>query len=232
MRYRTLIGCTLMLLALVATGCKKEKDGGGGGGGDQGVKYSSPEEVFKAAQEAEKKKDYKGFFGCLTKDSQEIFAGAIASSGIMMVSFTEKFDKSGKSAKKIEPVKAVLEKHGLTKEARAKMEKEMPKGPPKDPKDMLTTMKKFAEPVTDKASFVAELLEALEKTAAQKSKDDNFVSTGTLKDVKKDGDKAKGTFTTTRGEEEKSVTMEFANEGGSWKIVITPELMGGPGGGG
>jgi len=217
MSCRTLVGYGLLVALLIALpGCKKDKkDGGGKDGGKEGgtVKYDSPKEVFAAAKKAEEDKDIKALFNCFSKDSQDTFAAGMA--------FGAAF-ASGAEGEKGKPLKKILEKHGLTE----KRFKEIQKERPKTPKDQAKAMKKLIEPVQDKAAFVAEVKEAMDKLSDMKDKD-KMLEGAELKDVKITGDKAKGTIVGKKDGKEKKEPIEFVKEGGGWKVVIPQKELGG-----
>jgi hypothetical protein len=188
--------------------------GAAGGGDKSNKKYDSPKAVFEAAVNAVKKKDWKTFYACLTKDGQETMTGQVAFVGLMVRGFAE-FDKTGKTKEKMAPLTKILDKHGLTTETLDKMKKEAPK-PSKDPKEMAKAFRALAAPVKNKAGFISEVLEFLDKASTKKQQ--NPLENATLKDVKVDGDRATATVVTKKGDEKTEEKITFVKTGGSWKM--------------
>jgi hypothetical protein len=180
--------------------------------------FDTPEAVFKASQAAAKKKDFKGFFNCLTQDSQKLMTGQLIMTGSMIKSFAS-LDSTGKAAELIKPINEVFSKHGLKEEELKKKLK-----PTNDPKQAAKNMRGAAELVKSPANFCSDLIAALEKANPKGAQP--FVD-GKLSDVKIDGDKAKGMIAIKAGEKERKEPIEFAKVGGGWKLVL-PEPKEGP----
>jgi hypothetical protein len=177
---------------------------------EKGKSYNSPEAVFKAAQGFAKKKDFKGFLGCMTEDSQKLVTGQLIMTGSMIKAFAG-LDPSGKAAEMVKPIDKVFSKHGLTDEALKKIKSA------KDPKQAGKTMRAAAELVKSRADFCSDLIAALDKANPKGAQP---FAEGTLKDVKIDGDKAKATIVMKAGEKERTEPIEFAKVGGGWKLVM------------
>jgi hypothetical protein len=186
-----------------------------GGDDKPAKKYDSPQAVFDAATAAAKKKEWRAFHGCLTKDSGDVLAGQIAFLGLMIRGFAE-LDKTGKTKEKLEPLEKIYEKHGLTREVLEKMKKDAK--PSKDPKEMALAMKKLAGPIKDKAGFINEVLGLLDKVNPNKEK--NPLEDAELKGVKIDGDRATGTSVTKSEGKAKEDKLTFLKEGGGWKLEM------------
>ena len=122
-------------------------------------------------------------------------------------------DKEGKMKDKIADLDRIMDKHGLTKEAMAKLM------PTKDPKEIEKNNKAITTIVKDKPAFVGDVMKWLESANPGKSKG-GPLDEATLKDLKVDGNKATGTVLTKTGDKEKEEPMEFAKVGGGWRIVL------------
>jgi hypothetical protein len=195
------------------TGCSNS---GGSGGG------ATPEETFKSAQAAAEKNDYKAFMSTMTPESQETYAGMIAFGGAMVQAFAGLGGPEG--AEDAKKVKEVLDKHGLTEETLKKA----------DPTaaDPIAGMKSLVEPVKDKPAFVADMMAALKSSKDFKDKSPLQKGT-TLKDVKIDGDSAKGTIETEVEGKKESSPIGFKKIDGKWLIDLTETIkssMGPPAG--
>ena len=174
--------------------------------------YASPKAVFEAATKASKKKDFKAFAACLTPESQGKLAGQLAGLSVMFKAFSA-LDKEGKMKDKIADLDKIMDKHGLTKEAMAKLK------PTKDPKEIEKNNKAIETIVKDKPAFVGDVMKWLDSANPGKSKG-GPLDEATLKDLKVTGDKATGTVLTKTGDKEKEEPMEFAKVGGGWRIVL------------
>lgn len=216
MNTRILFGCVLLACAIVLPGCKKDNKTDSGGG------YDSPQAVWDAAKKAEKDKDGETFIKCFDADTQNILAAGMVFTGMFATSMS-KFDK--KAAEKMKPVQDVMNKHGLTEDFLKKAQKDKPKG--NTPEDLMKAMLKLTEPIKDKAAFFVEMTKAMDAASdKKKQKDDHMIADAELKDVKIDGDKAKGKMVGKKGGEEKEQPIEFVKESGGWKIHIPAEAFG------
>lgn len=178
------------------------------------VTYASPDAVFKAMGKAMEKDDYKTFSACLSTESLEALSGGMAVGGVFQVEFAKALDKSGKTLKKLEPIVAVLKKHGLTESVVKKMMEKMPKAKPKDKAEEMKLLREFSKPLKDKAGFLADYLAAMKKVEPGKGKLMAEVKDMKLENVKIDGNKATGSV----GEKDKKTEFTFVKEGGSWKV--------------
>jgi hypothetical protein len=181
--------------------------GGCGGGG-----HKTPEDAFKAARTSLEKEDWKGFSDCLTDDSRDQMAGGFVMIGVMMKLVGSPGGDEAKA--KLKPIDDVLAKHGLTDEVMKKMPDEKPG---KDPESAKKAMKKLVEPIKDKGAFIADMMAAMKKMGDGKKENSiPLPKDAELKDVKIEGDTAKG-FVVTK---EKKEPIEFRKVGGGWKIEM------------
>lgn len=201
----------LLLFVAIQTGCKSD------GGGSKAPKYDSPAKVFEAAKSAVEKKDMAGFLKCMTPESQEVFAGVLAMSALMMKALAEAFGGGGDN-KELAKIDDVLKKHGLT----TKMMKELENSDDKDPK---AAIKKLTAPIKDKPAFVKDIMAALESMGDKGGGGgpaDDFA--GKLTNVKVDGDSATGTVTQTKDGEKKEDEINFKKVNGGWLIDLSSML--------
>jgi hypothetical protein len=181
--------------------------------------YDTPEAVFKAAQTAASKKDFKSFFSCITEDSQKLMTGQLVMTGSLIKASAGR-DPTGKATEMIKPINEVFSKHGVTDEALKKIK------PPKSPEEAAKTVRTVAGLVKSPAAFCSELIAVLDKMNP-KGGNDPF-ATGKLSDVKITGNKARGTIQMKVGESERKEPIEFAKVGGGWKLVMPePKAPGG-----
>jgi hypothetical protein len=189
---------------------------------------ATPEAIFKQAQAAGEKQDFKALGACMTKEGRDAMAGMMAFAGMMMQAFAELGGEEGKKAG--QAIKTVFDKHGLTEGVLKKLEGEA--NPMEDPAKAIAALVK---PIKDRDAFLGDMMKALNSLGQGKASDDMpFTKDAKLSDVKIDGDKATGkvAFKTKKGDE-KSEDIEFKKEGGGWKIHIDVETMmkkAGPGG--
>ena len=85
-------------------------------------------------------------------------------------------------------------------------------------------MKKLAAPIKDKPAFIADMLDALEEMGSEESKGMSL-GDATLKDVKIDGDTAKGTIV-KKGDKEEPI--HFQKIDGGWLVELPMENTGPP----
>jgi hypothetical protein len=199
-------------LALLPACNPSSSNSGGKPNAAKSTSYGSPKEVFDAASAAAAKEDWPTLVQCLTDESRDGLAGTLVMGGMLMKGFAAlDKDKGKESAKQIEDV---LTKHGLTEEHLKKMDQEPPaKG--SDPKDDMKVLAKLIEPIKDKTAFIAEMMTVMKKVADK----DTLVSFGNeLKDLKIDGDTARGTFLMKQGGKEKQEPIEFRKGSNGWKI--------------
>src|SRR5207302_7348476 len=110
-------GLLLAALALVAGAQPDEKK-------PKTKLYKTPQAVFNASQAALKKGDFKAHVACFTANSQKRLAVDLALDGLAM---RARAAKDSKLKKKIQPVLAVLAKHGLS--AKATKDIKLPRDP-------------------------------------------------------------------------------------------------------
>jgi len=205
------------LALALSLGCNSSKPGDGKPGSDAKSKsYGSPNEVLDAAAAAAKSEDWAAFSQCLTNESRDAFAGMLVFGATFAKAFAE-FDKE-KGKEMTKGIDDALQKHGITEERLKEMQKDAPlKG---DQKEASKAFAKLVEPVKDKGAFIADLMAALKKLG--KPGQEGPMLEGELKDVKIDGDTAKGTFVRkTKDGQDKKEPIEFRKVGGSWKIQLS-----------
>jgi Domain of unknown function (DUF4878) len=182
-----------------------------GAGADKKDKvYKSPQDVFDAAQSAIKKDDYKAFFGMVTPDSQKMMAGQLVLMGAMIKRFAD-LDPSGKAKEMLKPIDELMTKHGVTEEALKKV---------KPDTDKSKASRAMGDLVKDRPGFVAGMMKILDKNTPPGKEKSKPFQDAELKDVKVEGDKAKGTVVTKKDDKEKKEPIEFVKIGDSWKIVV------------
>ena len=205
---------SLAVLAVLTAG----SDAGGGK-----KVYKSPQDVFDAAKAALDKKDIKAFAGCLTEDSRDQFAGGMMFVSLMMKGFTEQFGKDEDKAK-LKELNEILSKHGITEEFIKSLPK--PEITPKDKKpdreELTKAMRKLLTPVKDRSAFIADMIGFLDRTSKKSGGgfNEQIGANPMLKDVKIEGDTAKGVIVATRDGKEVRTPVEFKREGGGWKIDL------------
>jgi hypothetical protein len=172
--------------------------------------YGSPKAVFDAMNQATKKKDHKTLLKCVSPASRDLLFASLASEGFELREISAKRRDTKDLADKYSKA---LAKHGLTKEAVSKYDAAT------DPKELAKAAKAVAALVKDKPAFMGEMSNLGEKFA-------EIIASGTildpvweLKDLKIDGDKARGKMVMKIGDREESDPIEFVKIGGGWYIV-------------
>lgn len=203
-----LLCSSLLFVSVSLTGCGQKK-------------YTSPEAVFEAARSAVADEDMEGFVNCLTPESQYLFSGMLVLVGSMMMDFAAFAGDDADAAEAVSNMEKVFEKHGLTEHGwlTEDVMKEMEEA---DESDSTAAMEKLAEPIKDKAAFMADMLEAFKGLDNEGgSPADQFK--GTLKDIKIDGDSASAVLEDGGNTE----PIQFKKVKGSWLIHLDPEEFGG-----
>ncbi len=185
----------------------------------RGKVYATPQDVFAAADKAAKKDDWKALYSCLTPDSRETITGGLVFMGVMFKGFAaaEKTDKAKESVKAID---ATFKKYGLTKDALAKVKLDKFDKIDLDvpPKQKAVSYRKYATTVkdADRAAFVADMLKVIEKEDKKMPK-----GKGALKDLKIEGDTARGTLVVKLDDgTESSEPITFKKVGGGWLMDV------------
>jgi hypothetical protein len=202
---------SLLAIALVATDSSA---------GAKAKVYKTPQEVFDAVQKAGEKQDWKALLGCITADSRDEITGTVVFGALLIKGFG-KFATKEEEKANLKKIETLLDKHGITEENLAKLKKDDEKADLNDPVVRKKVMKLLASVVKDKEGFILEFIAAVPpKDKKQGAFEDLVGSNPTLKNVKIDGDSAKGTLVGTRDGMEVTRTLDFRREGGSWRIDL------------
>jgi hypothetical protein len=187
--------------------------------------YRTPQEAFDAARKAIQREDWKGFCATLTDDSRDVLAGGMVMMPLMLKGFVKLApeDKQKEILAKLKPLEDVMTRHGLTEEALAKMPKDEKLGG-KGPDALKQALKKLVAPVKDRSAFVADMIAAMKKLDPKQAKQGPLPVDAELKDVKIDGDTAKGELVIKKDGQEKRDPISFRRIDGSWKIDLPLDL--------
>jgi hypothetical protein len=203
-------------VALLLAGCG-DKSSSSSTKGD----FSSPEATLATAKAAAADKDYRTFAACFTPEGQETMAaGFVMIGGMMQFMMTKDEENPEKGKASAAKIKTVLEDHGVVEGARPKITIELNA----DEETQNKALRKLAEPVKDKPAFIADFIAVMQEVG---DKPDARIieSNATLKDVKIDGDTAKGTLVQTREKKESTSPIVFQKIDGAWKIREVPRLL-------
>jgi hypothetical protein len=213
-----LLTAALMAAGLVtfAVGCGNGKVEGNAGG-------DTPEETFKTATAAFEKEDWKTFCDCMTPESKDTMAVGMATVGMMIQGFAALGgDEADKETAKI---KETLAKHGLTEDFFKELEKK------EQPNDEAAAMKMMLEPVKDRGQFVADMMGAMQAMGDKGPQaGPSMPKDAELKDVKIDGDSAKGSIEFERDGKQQSEPIAFKKIDGKWLMDMTQMMKQGGGG--
>jgi hypothetical protein len=193
------------LALLFCIGC------GTGGGGAK-----SPDDAFKGWTEAAGKEDFKAFASHMTKDSQSAMAGWF------MLELTNDLRVNKNEDRRVEAIESLLKRYSLTEEAIDKRGARASEAP--NNKEVAKEFIALGEMTKDRTVFLDDALKTFKKLAPLEQNPLEGLSTGTLKDVKIDGDTAIGKATATIKGAEKTETVRFRKEDGAWKIDLIPDL--------
>jgi hypothetical protein len=191
----------------------------GGGASGQGNKYATPQAVFDAAQEAAQRKDWKGFYQCLTPESGDRLVGQWILQGLR--------GRAGPKTKETEErnrlIDKVFSRHGLTadvtREAQSKVFGAFFK---KGPRGLDDVLKPLLARIKDRGAFLADFVSAMEMANPRKVEPNAGKSM--LRGLKVEGDTATATAVTRRGGKDAEEPIAFRKVDGGWRIEL-PDLF-------
>lgn len=172
---------------------------GASGCGTSDKSGKTPDQVFNEMAEAAKNEDGKAFMATLTKDSQKLFTGMMVVAMFEMFETKEAVDTLKKHAIDVDLVGDKLERQDLT--------------------TLMKSLRVIADLVKDHPSFVHDTIAVMKKVDPTSSPATGM-SGAKIKNVKVEGDKAKGTAEI----EGKTFEFPFLKEDGTWKIDMAPLL--------
>ncbi len=163
------------------------------------------------------KEDFETFSNCMTPETQDAAAAALAFAGIMMKNmgstFSDIASKAGASGSKSmdeakDAIGALLEKHGISETAISSI----------TTTNQDEAIQEIIKPIKDKAAFMSEMLEQMSQVGDDKS----FGNVnGDLIDLKVEGDSATGTLVSKKNGAEEKRPIKFEKSDGSWKIALS-----------
>jgi len=216
-RTATLAALALTALAVAAYADKDEKKDK-----EKAKVYKTPEDVFDAFTKAGDKDDWKTVAALLAPQAQKDAAATIAVIfGADRPMLEESDDEKVKQLlKAFKPIYDAMDKHGVT----TKVLKEVKKS--KDPKEVEKSKKAVTAVIKDPEAFFVDVMTAFTKLGFGGEKPETKEE---LKDLKIDGDKAKGTVVRTtkfKGQKDKvkKEPVEFVKINDSWRIIPTFDL--------
>jgi len=194
----------LILSCAILTSCGKSDSGSGpgGGAGASAAKEGgdTPQAVFDRAKSAIAKKDNADFFVCIAPADRDM--------AVFMFMFMGGMSTMGNADAKKE-YEALLKKHGVPEQKEGE-------GPDMNDKaKMKEALAKMYANVKDKKALFVELCAFTDKHA--KDKDTMLGADTSLKDVKEEGNTAKGKIAKKDGKES---PIEFAKQDGRWFMVL------------
>ena len=194
--------------------------------GDRQPVYRTPQEVFQASLKAYQRDDYKALCTMLTDAARDQLAGQVAFGSLLNRNRlrasieSAPADKRKEIAAKVKSLDDVLSKHGLTEEALNKMKKKP--ADPKDPDPAKQMLQQLTAPIKDRCAFIVAMAPVLKKLSPDQGKGGPVPPDSRLKDIKIDGDRAKGVIVYKDGGEEQREPVAFRKRMGSWKIDLPP----------
>jgi hypothetical protein len=171
--------------------------------------FGSPRAVFDAMNKAAKKKDFKTVMKCLTPESRDRMVAGLATAGASL-RMVANINSEAKMQDFVAGFDKVLVKHGVTKEALARLEAA------KDSEESAKAAKALAAPVKDKAAFVSDITALFGKLTSGLVDQ----AQGELKDVKTTGTKARGVMAYKVNGMEINQPIDFVKIGGDWLVVV------------
>jgi hypothetical protein len=166
----------------------------------EGKKYASPQAVFEAAAGAVRKKDWKTFHACLSKESGEALVFQILAFELP----ADKVEETGKALEK------VFNRNRLRKGALRRIMRET--------EDIFSpeTRKKMAARIKDRSAFYGDMMKLLDEVHPKRGLP--LPKDAELKDLRIEGTNASGTAV-SKGDG-KRTSVKFVKEGGGWKIAL------------
>lgn len=174
-------------------------------------KHDSPEAAFEAMQDAAQDDDLETAVEQMTDESQSVMAGGM----VFALSFAA-FNSENE-----DEIQSLFKEHGLDPDAQEDDEAI-------DGADMETALKKIVEPIDNKPEFVAAAIALMKKLDKDGDSSFDFPS-GTLEDLKIDGDSATAVIVTTDDGDEDREPIEFRKVDGGWLVHIPTGAFGGVG---
>jgi hypothetical protein len=231
-RTRLLPAVVLLAAALLLSGRAADCRAGE----KKGPVYKTPEDVYKAAAKAMKNRDMKLLCAVLTPDSRAQTAGQLTFIGLLIKGFTVGFAKDDeakeKARAKFKPLDEAMAKHGLTEEAMKALEPKAKKmfGDKVDFKTLTDEQKGkllrlMVSPVKDHCAYLMDLVAALDKLGTKRES----LELGELKELKIEGDSARGMAVVSAGGTESTRPIEFRRRDGSWLIELPLQFLEQPG---
>lgn len=175
--------------------------------------HKTPEDAFNAMKTAAEKEDYKTFCDCLTDESRDVIAGTAVFLGAVTKAVFSAPTATNADKEKLRPIDDIVKKHGLNEDFLKKVDV---KGIllTKDKGASLKAMQKLVEPVKDRTALAVDLFGALKKLDGEQFDLTREFSKAELKDLKIDGDTARGTLVKGKNNE----PVDFRKIEGGWKI--------------
>jgi hypothetical protein len=179
----------------------------------------TPEEAFKAMQEAHRKGGTKASVPYMTRDSQKAEAGGML---IKVYSYRNYLNSlKEKPEDKIKEIDALLKKHDVDVKKLKEREKDKP---PPTPDAVIALLVEVGGMPKEPASFSHEADETYHRLSGMVAPFELVPDDAVVKDLKVTGDAAKGTMHYTTGEKELSDPVFFRREGTLWRIDFLPTI--------
>jgi hypothetical protein len=199
------------LTAMAGTGAQSERK----------ATYASPQAVYAGVKAAMAKEDWKTVCGCLTPDSRDEAVGGLAFMPHLFKALAEGFTpdkaKGGqKTEKMLEPLFAVLKKHGFTPGNLDKVNFQTA-----SKEEARKAMISLAASIKDRCGFIGDMLTALKSVSKGAPQ---TVTLGELRDVKITGDTATGVAVVTRAGKGTPTPLTFSRIDGSWRVDLPLQL--------
>jgi hypothetical protein len=197
-------------------------------GGGKKPSYKTPQDAFAALKNAVAKEDMRAFASCLTDESRKLLVGTLAVSAAQSeatIKLLEKDSKTPEQEKMLAEMKdnlarlrKVLKKHGVKEEEVKKALDEAKSG---DKDAFKKAFIKLADQISNHSAFFEDAYQATKKKYGKADEDmRKAMKNAQLKDLKIDGDTAKGKVITKRDDTERSDPITFRREQGSWRVDL------------
>lgn len=190
--------------------------------------YDSPQAVFDAAVDAEKKEDPRTWVGCLPPETRKEYAGKLA---YVAVGYQHLIHDNPRlrEAGQFRPLLLVLHKHGLTYDVTKQIPTDLDAG------ERCKAVAELATLIKDPTALTADLLEAYSTGELSHFKPKNLIQLEylleplrdlpepKLVDLHVDGDKAAGFLSAMINGMEMKRPIAFVKVGDGWWIAAEPQ---------
>jgi hypothetical protein len=174
----------------------------------------SPNAAFETAVAALERKDWEGYFDCVTPDGRDKIAGSLLAAGVMVAKGGESLpNMPPQMLEKRDKIIAVLDDHGIDQEVRDSISV----GPGLMGMMNPAGMDQHLSHIRNRSAFIGDMIVVMQEIGNREIPTPPLLD-ARLEDVTISGDTATGTVVAIEDGRETRSSIRFAKVGGSWKI--------------